>query len=178
MLDAEKPAVQVRSASQADAEAIIRAHFAAVHEIASGFYPSEVLDGWSGNPDETRYQQIREAIAKGHELFLVAEGTSGVVGFGSIVPALQELRAVYVHPQVGRRGVGTNILQHLERLAVLQHCALLQMDASVNAEAFYRRHGYEVVGRGIHRLASGHEMACVKMKKALIQSIPAERPGA
>jgi hypothetical protein len=38
---------------------------------------------------------------------------------------------------MARRGVGANLLVHLERLAVLRNCAYLQMDASVNAEAFY-----------------------------------------
>lgn len=42
------------------------------------------------------------------------------------------------------------------------------MDASVNAEAFYRRAGYQFVDHGVHRFDSGHEMACVKMKKDLL----------
>jgi hypothetical protein len=37
----------------------------------------------------------------------------------------------------------------------------------VNAETFYAKHDYEVGARGTHRLRSGHEMACVKMQKAL-----------
>lgn len=171
MLVTETHPVHIRPAVETDAERIIHAHFAAVHQTASDFYPREVIESWSRHPDETRYQQIRQAIEKGYELFLVAEDVSGVVGFGSIVPSLQELRALYVHPRIARRGVGANLLVHLERLAVLRRCANLQLDASVNAESFYDRHGYEVVVRGVHRLASGHEMACVKMTKTLPQSI-------
>lgn len=167
MVETETHPVNVRPAVDTDAEAIVHAHFAAVHQTASDFYPRDVLESWSRQPDESRYQQIRQAIAKGQEFFLVAEDVSGVVGFGSIVPSLQELRALYIHPRIARRGVGANLLVQLERLAVLRQCAYLQMDASVNAEAFYGRHGYEVVERGVHRLASGHEMACVKMKKIL-----------
>jgi len=166
-------AIQVRSASEADAEAIIQTHFDAVHQTASAFYPAEVLDSWSRRPDESRYLQVRQAIAKGHELFVVAEDGFGVVGFGSIVPTLQELTAVYVHPRRARRGVGAMILEHLERLALTHHCTQLQMDASVNAEAFYRGHGYEVVERGVHRLASGLEMACTRLNKFLLRSIQA-----
>ena len=169
MLETESQPVHVRPAVDTDAEPIVHTHFAAVHQTASDFYPPEVLESWSRQPDETRYQQIRQAIAKADELFLVAEDGSGVVGFGSIVPELHELRALYVHPRIARRGVGANLLVHLERLAVSRQCAYLQMEASVNAEAFYGRHGYEVVERGVHRLSSGHEMACVKMKKTLQQ---------
>lgn len=93
MLETETQPVQVRPAVDTDAESIVHAHFAAVHQTASDFYPREVLESWSRHADETRYQQIRQAIAKRNELFLVAEDVSGVVGFGSIVPALHELRA-------------------------------------------------------------------------------------
>ena len=43
----------------------------------------------------------------------------------------------------------------------------LQMDASVNAEAFYVKHGYVVVRRGLHRLAGGIDMASVTMSKRI-----------
>ena len=167
--------VHMRPATVADAIAIIDLHFAAVHQTAGSFYPPEVLDNWSSQPDDTRYEQIRRAVAKGEELFVIAEDASGIIGFGSIVPTLQELRAVYVHPKAGHRGIGSQILAHLEQLALDQGAVQLQMDASINAEAFYSRAGYDVVERGIHRLRSGHEMACVKMKKRLTQEI--ERPG-
>jgi putative acetyltransferase len=160
--------VEIRPATAADAVAIIDLHFAAVHETAAAFYPHEVLDSWSRLPDEARYQQIRDAIAKGEELFVVAQDASEVVGFGSIMPSLQELHAVYVHPKVGRRGIGSRILIQLEHLARERGVLQLQMDASVNAEAFYQHAGYEVVERGVHRLSGGHEMACVKMKKRLM----------
>ena len=163
-------AVEVRPATCADAEDIVKVHFAAVHETAGPFYPPEVLANWSGQPEEIRYLQLRDAIAEGQELFLVGEDSSGVVGFGSIFPALEELRAVYVDPRVGRQGVGTKILQRLEAMAAEHGLSRLHMDASVNAEAFYRKHGYEVIERGVHRLSSGHDMACVKMRKALTRA--------
>jgi putative acetyltransferase len=163
---------EIRPATTADAEAIIDLHFAAVHETAATFYPREVLDTWSRQPDEARYQRIRDAVTKGEELFLVAQDASGVVGFGSIVPSAQELRAVYVHPKAGRRGVGARILAELERLAIDCDVSQLQMAASINAEAFYRRAGYEIVERGVHRLGGGVEMACVRMKKHLTDTRP------
>ncbi len=165
--DERRVFVEIRPATAADAIAIIDLHFAAVHETAAAFYPIEILDMWSRLPDEARYQRIRNAIAKGEELFLVAQDASGVVGFGSIVPSVQELRAVYVDPKVGRTGIGSRILTSLERVAIDRGVSHLQMDASVNAEAFYLRAGYEIVERGVHRLGDGFEMACVKMKKRL-----------
>jgi len=157
--------VGIRPAIPADAVAIIDLHFAAVHDTAAVSYPREILDEWSRSPSEARYQRIREAIANGEELFVVAETASGVVGFGSILSSQEELHAVYVHPAVARRGIGSQILAELERLAIERGVRQLKLSASLNAEAFYRRAGYEVIERGVLRLSPDIEMACVKMKK-------------
>jgi len=44
---------------------------------------------------------------------------------------------------------------------------VLTLHTSINAEAFYSKQGFEVIEYGTHRLASGQEMACVKMQKTL-----------
>jgi putative acetyltransferase len=67
-----------------------------------------------------------------------------------------------------RRGVGSGILVRLEQLALGHGVEELRLDSSLNAEAFYQRHGYEVVERGVHRLGTGREMAAIKMKKRLL----------
>lgn len=157
----------VRPATVSDAKAIIDLHFAAVHRSASGFYSSAVLESWSRPPDEARYLRMRAIIAGGDELVLVAQVDSGVVAFGSIVPRLAELRAVYVRPDVGRLGIGAQVLTALEDMARERGVSELHMNASLNAEAFYHRAGYEVVGHGVHRLGTGQEMPCVAMRKRL-----------
>jgi putative acetyltransferase len=159
--------IRIREAVEADAEAVARVLFEAIHGSASQYYSSEVIASWARLPDEPRCTQIRRAIVGTDELCLVAEHAGEVVGFGSIVPSLGELRAVYVRPDFGRRGVGGAILHDLERMAVARGLSELHMGASLNAEVFYLGHGYEVIGRGEHRLANGPQMACVKMRKAL-----------
>jgi putative acetyltransferase len=100
-------------------------------------------------------------------LLLVAEIDGGIVGFGSIAPNGSELRAVYVLPDFGREGIGGQILAALESLARRRALAELTLDASLNAESFYRNHGYAVVESGVHALRSGARMRCVKMRKTL-----------
>jgi putative acetyltransferase len=159
--------VETRRALPRDAEDIVGVHFAAVRQIAAKSYPAEVIEAWSPEPDENRYAQIRQILAAGEELFVVAEVDGKVLGFGAIVPANKELRALYVHPDVAGQGVGAAILTHLELLALEHGIERLSVDASVNAETFYQKHGYHVMNRGTHRLASGVEMDCVKMNKQL-----------
>ena len=160
--------VHLRAGRATDADDLVRVHFAAVHGTASAAYPSHVLDCWAVAPDDgQRRAATREAIERGDELFVVATLNGVVCGFGSIVPASSELRAVYVDPDFGGRGVGSAILRRLEDMASDNGVSELQMDASVNAERFYVKHGYRVVRRGVHHLAGGFEMSCVTMSKGI-----------
>jgi GNAT superfamily N-acetyltransferase len=158
--------IVVRPAEAADAESIVNIHFHSVRQTAGAYYPDHVLAAWSSPPDRARVHRVALGIRDGQEM-VVAELEGIVCGFGSIVPGDGQLRAVYVDPKFGRRGVGSAILRRLEELAVRSGLGRLSMDASLNAEAFYRKHDYSVVGRGFHRLASGVEMECVKMTKVI-----------
>jgi putative acetyltransferase len=160
-------AIRIRSAIASDAAEVARVLFEAIRRTAAPFYSPEVIESWAPPPDERRYAQIRSAITGTEELCYVAEREGEIVGFGSIVPALSELRAVYVCPDVGRCGVGTAILRELERVAVVRGLSELHMDASINAEAFYRRNGYQTIELAEHRMSNGGRMACVKMRKSL-----------
>src|SRR6476660_9810462 len=57
--------IHVRTATTADAQSIVRIHFAAVHHTASACYSAEVLRAWSPPPDETRFERVRQALASG-----------------------------------------------------------------------------------------------------------------
>jgi putative acetyltransferase len=152
---------------EADAAAMARTHYSAVHVSAASAYPPDVLDIWSPAPSEIRNEAFREAMRGGRELFVVAEDGSSVIGFGSIVPDSNELRSVYVNADIAGRGVGSAILKALEILAAARGCPELQFEASRNAESFYARNGYISIAQGTHRLSGGREMACITMRKGL-----------
>ena len=159
--------VQIRAANPADAEAIIHLHYEAVHRIAIEFYPYEILEAWSGRPGEARYIWMRNVIANGDNIVVVGGVDSGILGFGIFVPRLEEICALYVHPESGRRGVGKAILQALEMRAAERGNMRIRLNASLNAEPFYRSNGYTSLARGKFRLSSEFEMDCVKMEKLL-----------
>jgi GNAT superfamily N-acetyltransferase len=156
---------QIRTANPVDAEAIIKVHYAAVHQTAVGFYPSGILEAWSAKPGETRYQWMRILIANGDEIVMVAEVDSCILGFGIIFPKVEELRALYVHPGEGRRGIGRKILQALEARMTGHGVSRIWLNASLNAEPFYRSNGYTTVSPGKFRLSAGLEMDCMNMEK-------------
>jgi putative acetyltransferase len=159
----------IRDAKPADAAAILQTHREAILGLTDGFYTREVIEEWAaGHVSPERVAAFARAIANREELIVVAADSSDrILGFGSIVPANNELRAVYVHPKYTRQGVGRAILRRLEELARSVGMTELQMAASINAEAFYAANGFVAQTRGEHTLSSGGRMACVRMRKPL-----------
>jgi N-acetylglutamate synthase-like GNAT family acetyltransferase len=90
-----------------------------------------------------------------------------IVGIGKVVRDMGELRACYVSPYHGGKGIGRAIVRELERIARSNRIQSLWLDSSLTAEAFYESLGYAVLERGEHMLGSGVKMACVKMSKGL-----------
>ncbi|MDQ0509317.1 GNAT family N-acetyltransferase [Ancylobacter amanitiformis] len=160
--------MRIEEARPADAEAMLMAHRAAVRGTAAAFYDVEIINTWAPLPLRAEtIELLARRIERGVEEAVVARDRSGaIIGFGSIVPNVHELRAVYVSPAHGRSGIGGSILRELEARARRRGLAELTMNASINAEAFYRRHGFTSEGYGEHRLDGGYRMARVRMRLA------------
>ncbi|NJP08170.1 MAG: GNAT family N-acetyltransferase [Leptolyngbyaceae cyanobacterium RU_5_1] len=161
--------IRIEPARPEDAAAILEIHAAAVHQTAAPYYPEEVINSWArlpitGDQIERFGQRL---IENPDHRTVVAKQNNQIVGFGSIDDKNNELQGLYVHPNFGRCGVGAKILAVLEQEALLLGLSYLRLDASLNAEVFYSQQGFEVVEYGVHQLASGQEMACVKMRKTL-----------
>jgi putative acetyltransferase len=157
----------VRAARPADAEAIVHIHYAAVQAIPLELYSVEVKEAWSRCPDEARFEWMRKVITQAEELVVVADEGSGILGFGVADPRLCELRALYVHPMLAGRGIGRALLQELESVCMERGIRRLSVNASLNAERFYRGNGYRSLQRDTFILSPEHRMACVKMEKDL-----------
>ena len=161
----------IRPATISDVEALVRVHHAAVHGPGpSTFYTQSILQSWSlSSTDQPRLNRLQQAIQNNEKLILVAElgEKAMIVGYGCVVPSKKELRALYVDPTFGHQRIGSQILRSLEDLALHHSAEELYLDASLNAEKFYCRHGYLMIERDIHRLNSGIDMDCIKMHKKL-----------
>lgn len=171
--------IEIDLAKPGDAEALVEIHGLAVHQTAAPYSSQEILDNWSRRPvTGDRIERVRQGwIESPDRRVIVARGSGQVVGFGFIHKD-GELQSLYVHPDYGRRGIGASILAALEREAIALGLTHLRLNASLNAEAFYRRQGFDVIGPGVYQLASGLEMPCTKLQKELRQDLlsPAHRP--
>jgi putative acetyltransferase len=148
---------------------MLAVHRAAVTRTAAAAaaYDAGIIAEWAAPDTPEAVERLRTGITAGTMLTQVALVGGSVSGFGCIVPAESLLRTLYVDPVAGRRGIGSLLLVSLERLAVRNGVRILDVNASLNAEAFYRRNGFAVLESGLHPLCSGRTMPCIRMRKHL-----------
>jgi putative acetyltransferase len=155
-----QPLVGIRRAEPADAEAIWATHRAAVLGLTAPEYTPDQIAAWLDvTPDD-----FRAAMQERGEVFFVAEASGEVVGFAAVRG--DEARSVYVRPDAVRRGIGTRLLDAVEREVRASGGAFVGCEASLNAVPFYLANGY--VELGAHaRTVRGLELPSVRMSKDL-----------
>jgi putative acetyltransferase len=160
--------IRIEPAQAEDAARLLEIHAAAVHQTAAPYYSAEVINSWSRLPiTSDRTERVKQRwIENPDQRVVVARQANQVVGFGMINKNSQ-LQGLYVHPNFGRCGIGGKILAALEQIAASLGLSYIKADASINAEAFYIKQGFEVIEYGTYQLGSGQEMDCVKMQKTL-----------
>lgn len=145
----------VRAARGSDAEGIAAVHVDSWRAAYRGLVPDELLDRLSVKEREAKW---RELLAVGSGLVLVAEVDGLIGGFCSAElpsrdqdtgPHVAELSAVYVAPELWRRGVGTALV----RAAADELCSrdyseatLWVFAANSAGRAFYSALGWQFDG--------------------------------
>jgi GNAT superfamily N-acetyltransferase len=170
-LSAMPDGLLIREMRPEDARAFLEVHHAAVRDLASKDYSSEVIEAWAPMPITTRHVEAVQSNPDG-EYRLVAEIDGRLVGIGCIVAEKNELRACYVMPSASRKGVGSALLREIELAAREQGSTYLEAESSLTAAPFYSSNGYQVRERGEHVLRNGQRMACIKMRKTIALQNP------
>jgi len=152
----------IRKAQQDDRSSIGNVHAAAVAGISTPLYTPEELQAWAIPKTPEDY----ETLISERE-FYVAEENGLISGFGVLNKDIGLIEAVYVRPNVGRRGVGLELISALEETAIAHGLKCLRLNASLNAVPFYEKAGYVASERSTYRLSTGVEIACVPMQKEL-----------
>ena len=158
---------EIRRADASDADAIAAAHLDSIRSIGPAYYDAATVSGWGAHVEAGL---CLRAMQTGVVFFIAVDGREPrqVLGFSShYVDGTDHGIAVYVRGAAARRGIGSALLQRAELQAIASGASTLEIDASLAAVDFYRVHGFEERGRGVHRQPSGRSMACVFMRKTL-----------
>lgn len=159
--------MEVREATSVDAEAVRRVHAESIRKLGSEAYSAEQVEAWAAGCESADYAV---AIESTDTRFVVAEDGEGIYGFGTLsfdapeeyeTAVGGEVTGVYVHPSVAREGVGSAILEDLEREARERGVRTLGLSASLNAVPFYEAREYERVRERRHEF-SAHRSTSVE----------------
>lgn len=150
----------LRPASEADRDALWRLHSRSVAALCRGAYSSLEVRTWVELLRPEGYLRPEQP-----RTVLVAERGRHLVGFGQLDPRQGELEALYVAPEEAGHGVGSALLSALETLAWRAGAHGVSLDASLNAETFYRTRGYVRLHAAQRVLTPEVQLSCVRMQK-------------
>jgi len=153
---------QIRRATLADCEAIVRAHRASVTTLCAGHYTSEQIEAWIAR---RQLQEYHSAVQ--NALVLVAEQDGDVIGFCQIDLISGVIHALYVDPHHIGQGVGRSLLLAMQDEARAVGLRRLHVSATLNSVAFYQSRGFLPLRPASNTLSDGTAFPCVEMEKSL-----------
>ena len=137
---------------------------AAIEELTGDDYSETQQEAWAAAADDEA--AFGKKLAS--ELTLIATLQNSPVGFVSL-KGKDHLDMLYVHPSVAGQGVATMLCDALEKLAGSRGAKSLTVDASDNAQDFFRKRGYAPRQRNSVTI-NGEWLANTTMQKTLADS--------
>jgi putative acetyltransferase len=158
-MSSEAPAL--RPFLPADTPVLAAIFTAAIEELTGDDYSSDQQEAWASVADD------EEGFGKklAGELTLIATLRSAPVGFASL-KGKEQIDMLYVHPSAAGKGVASALCDALERLAGARGAKSLTVDASDNAQEFFKKRGYVAKQRNSVTV-NGEWLANTTMQKAL-----------
>jgi putative acetyltransferase len=145
----------------ADTPVLAAIFAAAIEQLTADDYDEAQREAWASVADDE--EAFGQKLAG--ELTLIATLENAPVGFASLRGA-DHIDMLYVHPGVAGQGVGSALCDALEKLAGGRGAKSLTVDASDNAEDFFRKRGYVAKQRNTVTV-NGEWLANTTMQKTL-----------
>ncbi|AZD13926.1 GNAT family N-acetyltransferase [Pseudomonas chlororaphis] len=151
----------IRKAHGDDAPRVFVIRNQAINHQCSGHYPAADLQVWTTGSLGDYFIEVLEKT--GH----VAVIDGQIAASGMLDPESGQVDAVFVDPAYMGRGIGRQMMDYLEQLALQAGLPHLILDSTLNAADFYRHCGF--VGEQVAQYHSprGLTLACVPMIKHL-----------
>ena len=154
-----KPAL--RPFLPADAPLLAQIFRASIADLTGDDYGEAQQEAWAATADDAGAFAARLADA----LTLLGTIDGSPVGFASLA-GTERVDMLYVHPAAARQGVGTMLIDALEKLAAARGAPRLTADVSDSAQDFFRRRGFVATQRNTVELG-GEWLANTTMEKRL-----------
>ncbi len=154
-----KPALRPYLSSDLPLLAEIR--LAAIEQLTADDYGEAQREAWISifDDDEILAQNLEKGLTI---VALIGGGPAGFISLheGGLIDQL------YVHPAAARMGVGSSLIDAIEKLAAARGITKLEADASDTAKPFFEVHGFEAVHRNTIEI-DGLWLGNTRMRKVL-----------
>ena len=154
--------MKIRSAKIEDAPFVWETHVNAIRILCRGAYTPAQIEAWAGPRTPEDYL---DPISNGR--MFVAEVDGRVVGFGEFMK--EEIRALYVHPDYTRKGIGRALFQHIVEEMKARDIEKAWLHASLTSVPFYSAMGCTRGEEQNHCLSSGVEISCIPMETKIAE---------
>ncbi|ALI04938.1 acetyltransferase [Pseudomonas sp. FW306-02-F02-AA] len=153
---------EIRRATPSDSQTAFDIRLQAIRHQCIGAYTAEQMLAWTAGSAEDGYSDLMEK----HFYLGCVQGEPVATGMLDLENG--EIGAIFVLPGFMQQGIGMKVLNHLECLARDLGLKAVNLDATLNAAAFYRRCGFVGDEPAIYHSPSGLQLACVPMVKGLL----------
>src|SRR4030081_2120845 len=148
----------------ADTPILAAIFVAAIQELTGDDYSEAQQEAWAAVVEDEAAFGKRLA----GQLTLIATLQNSPVGFVSL-KGPDHIDLLYVHPGVAGQGIASMLCDALEKLAGPRGAKNLTVDASDNAEPFFKKRGYVAMQRNTITI-NGEWLANTTMQKTLAEN--------
>lgn len=153
--------MNIRRSRLSDAPALARLARSTIRSINALDHAEEIIDAWAKGNTAKAYRAMEK-----ERIRFVAVEKNRVVGFTDMLKD-GELMSLYVDKDFLRKGIGRRLLTHIEFVARRMRIKRMYCQSSVNAKAFYEKHGYRVLRSAYWKIPGVPRMRVYKMAKDL-----------
>ncbi|MCP3469847.1 GNAT family N-acetyltransferase [Bradyrhizobium sp. CCGUVB1N3] len=130
-----------RAARFEDAETVFNLTKASISGLSGASYSRDQIANWMGDRTVAFYEDL---IARGRMTVGLRDGK--MVGFVDAEPG--EVTRLFILPEAAGTGLGQRLLKIGIAEAKVGHEGPIRLEATINAEGFYRKHGFRSIKRG------------------------------
>lgn len=143
----EEIPMEITKFQQTDTEQIVDLFYDTVHSVNKEDYSPLALEAWAPEGDRNKKKtQWKEALENNYTY--VAEQGHKLIGFADISPDGYLVR-IFVHKDYQGKGVGSALLEKVEKRAELEGLSYIHADVSITAKPFFEYHSYHLVSEQI-----------------------------
>ena len=155
--------MRTRRAKIEDARDISKIQCDTIKYMDSKDYNSKQIKAWL---KINRTDEVKNKIKNKKKDLFVITNKNKIVGVGSLNINKKELGSLYVNYKIHRKGIGSKLLNYVEKYAKKKGIKNLRLFSTITAFDFYKNKGYKKIRKSYH-IINKVKIPCILMSKRL-----------